>query len=58
MGVMAKIYNLKIYAKADAGQRVFSVPASRALAVRVGLRARGWNVKGKTTGKITTLTIQ
>ena len=55
---MALIYNLKIYAKADAGQRVFSVPASRALAVRVGLRARGWSVKGKTTGKITTLTIQ
>lgn len=52
---MALIYNLKIYAKVDAGQRILSVPASRAHSVLMGLKSRGWKVKQRKEGDTITL---
>lgn len=55
---MAYISNLKIYAKVDAGQRIISVPASCAHSVLMGLKCRGWKVKQRKDGTMTTLFVQ
>ena len=42
---MAKISNLKIYADADLGKRVFTVPSADCAAVKMALTRRGYKVK-------------
>lgn len=45
---MAKMSNLQVFEKAAKGERVFSVLATNANAVRVGLARRGYKVKMRT----------
>ena len=56
--VMAKKINIDVYAKAEAGQRVFSVATANAAAVKQGLWRMGYRVSMRTDGNTTTIKIE
>lgn len=55
---MAKKSNIDLYARAKAGQRVFSVANANADAVKMGLYRMGYKVAMQRRQKQTTITIQ